>query len=81
MSDRDQPPGDRPTGRPTGPGRRRARILIPLGLLLLVVAVFAYMLLVSQTGTEDDSTIYQQETGSAPVSLLEGAARGASALF
>jgi flagellar basal body-associated protein FliL len=69
MSDRDQTPADRPTGRPTDSGRRRARVLIPLGILLLIVAVFAYILLVSQSGTDDESEIYQQESSSAPVSL------------
>jgi hypothetical protein len=78
MSDPEQPAGDRPTGRPTESGRRRARILIPLGVLLLIVAVFAYILLVAQSGTEDDSTIYQQENGSAPVSLLVSLRSGGS---
>jgi hypothetical protein len=74
MSDRDQNPGDRPTGRPTESGRRRARILIPLGILLLIVAIFAYILLVAQSGTEDDSDIYNDGgSGSALSSLLVAA--------
>jgi hypothetical protein len=81
MSDRDQIPGDRPTGRPTDAGRRRARILIPLGILLLIVAVFAYILLVSQRGTDDESEIYQQENGSASISLLMGVPEGTLAPF
>lgn len=72
MSDPDQNPNDRPAGRPARTGWRRARILIPLGILLVVVLIFAYILLVAQVGAEDDSTIYQQDDGSAPVSLLGG---------
>jgi hypothetical protein len=66
-------PDDRPTGRPTGSGRRWGRILIPLGIVLVVAALIVYMLVVSQRGTGDDSEIYQQENGSAPISVLMGA--------
>ena len=80
MPDPDQPHGDQPTGRPTRSGRRLGRILIPLGMLLVLVAVLTYIIVVAQTGTEDDSTIYEQESGSAPVSLLLAAPRVALTL-
>ncbi len=46
--DRDQR-GD-PSGRPTEAGRRRGRILIPAIIVGVILAIFAFMLLVSQLG-------------------------------
>jgi hypothetical protein len=65
--DRDEP-GDRP-GRPTEAGRRRGRILVPALIVGVILAIFAFILLVSQLGG-DDSEIYQDETGSAPLAVV-----------
>ncbi len=69
MSTTDGPPhrndaGNR-SGGPTRSGRRWGRILIPAVILLVVVAIVTFMLVVSQRGTEDDSEIYNEDTGSA----------------
>ncbi len=65
--DRNQP-GDRPGG-PTEAGRRRGRILVPAIIVGIILAIFAFILLVSQLGA-DDEEIYQDETGSAPVPVV-----------
>ena len=53
----------RPDDRGDGPGmgdetsRRRARWLIPAGILAAIVLVFGFMLLVSQCGTDQESDV------------------------
>ena len=80
MSRADEGDGRRKGGRPSGnageAARRRARVLIPLGILAAMAFVIAFMLLVSQCGTSDDSEIYDDEVNSTAVSLLVEQAAG-----
>ncbi|SFF77515.1 hypothetical protein [Blastococcus tunisiensis] len=68
-------PSDEPDRDRSGQGadegaersRRRFRILVPLGIVLVVAALITYMLVVSQRGAEDESDIYNSGTGSTAV--------------
>ncbi|MGY2082415.1 hypothetical protein [Blastococcus sp. SYSU DS0539] len=57
--DRDHDPAN---DEGTPKGRRLGRILIPLGILLVLAAIFTYILVVAQSGAEDDSTVYDTES-------------------
>lgn len=50
MSTGPQPPrdDDRPTGRSTGAGRRRGRVLIPAVVIGAILLVFLFIFLVSR---------------------------------
>ncbi|WP_346619166.1 hypothetical protein [Blastococcus montanus] len=50
----------------TPKARSRAKILIPLGILLVIIAIFVYILVVAQTGADDESDVYEN-VGSAAV--------------
>ena len=65
-------PHDDPAQHPaneggTPKGRRWGRILIPLGILLVLAAIFTYILVVAQSGAEDDSDVYDNEGAAAVV--------------
>lgn len=57
----------RNSGAPTESGRRRARILVRLAVLVVVLGVITNMLVVAQRGADDESEVYDDETGSAAV--------------
>jgi hypothetical protein len=74
-ADRDRSHGDEPrtpSGRPAK-SARRARILIFALIILAILAIFAFILLVSQAGTDDDSDIYGQHGSAAAVLVTDGA--------
>jgi hypothetical protein len=63
------PDRNQPDGRSDGPteaGRRRARILIPVTVVVVILAIFAFILIVSQIGG-DDGEVYRDDSGSGPV--------------
>jgi hypothetical protein len=66
-------PSDRPPTGPGGAAPRRNRLLIAGVVLGAVVLVIAFMLLVSQCGTGDDSEIYGATSvaGTAGVSVVQ----------
>ncbi|WP_347057332.1 hypothetical protein ABC795_11555 [Blastococcus sp. HT6-30] len=59
-----QDPAD---GHGTSKGRRLGRVLIPLAILLVLAAIFTYILVVAQTGDEDNNV---NDTSSAVIPLL-----------
>jgi hypothetical protein len=67
-SDRDRP--ERPGGR-----RGRGRLILQSTVLAAVLLVFAFILLVSQCGT-DDGSIYGSGEGTAPALLLSDPSPG-----
>jgi hypothetical protein len=64
---------DGPPARPSETPRPRSRALIVGAALAAFVLIFAFILLVSQCGTDDDSEIY----GAGDVPVTEPAAGGA----
>ncbi len=77
MSEKERPYENRPeqpSGRPTAPGRRRWRYGIPLAVLGAAAFVIAFMLLVSQCGTDEEGSVYGQRSGVAAVLELHGPA-------
>ncbi|MCZ2860047.1 hypothetical protein [Blastococcus sp. VKM Ac-2987] len=62
--DREQDPANEGA---TPKGRRLGRILIPLGILLALAAIFTYILVVARSGAEDDSDVYDNEGAAAVV--------------
>lgn len=69
---------DRPSGRPTPTGRRVGRFGIPALVIGVFVFIFAFILLVSQCGTDDEGEVYDTGSGVVPVTVLSegGAAPG-----
>ena len=76
MSETERPPGEQPRqpgGPPTTPaGGRRGRALIVALVLGAAAFVIAFMLLVSQCGTDEDGSIYGQAISAVPVVELHG---------
>ncbi|MCF6744000.1 hypothetical protein E9529_06870 [Blastococcus sp. KM273128] len=61
---------DRSGGEGSPEGRRRAKILIPLAVLLVILGIFTYILVVSLGTTGDDEEIVENE-GAGPAVVLE----------
>ncbi|SEL60445.1 hypothetical protein SAMN04515665_11568 [Blastococcus sp. DSM 46786] len=61
---------DRSEGEGTPKGRRLGRVLIPLGILLVILGIFTYMLVISLGSTGDDEEILDNE-GAATAVVLE----------
>ena len=75
MSENERPSEDRPeppAGRPTAAGRRLGRYVIPLVVLGAAAFVIAFMLLVSQCGTDAEGSVHARGSGAAPVVELHG---------
>ena len=64
---------DGPEGAGTPRGRRLGRILIPLAILLVILGIFAYILLVAQSGPGDEQVYDNEGAGPipAPVAVAE----------
>lgn len=60
---------DRSEGEGTPKGRRLGRVLIPLGILLVILGIFTYILVVSLTSTEDEEEILENPGAAAAVVL------------
>ena len=54
-------------GAGTRKGRRLGRILIPLAILLVIAGIFAYILLVAQSGPGDEQVYDNQGAGTVAV--------------
>ncbi|MCF6506254.1 hypothetical protein E9549_02355 [Blastococcus sp. MG754426] len=58
---------DRGEGSPKG--RRLGRVLIPLGILLVILGIFTYILVVTLGSTEDEDELFENEGAAAAVVL------------
>ncbi|MDP5184465.1 hypothetical protein QOZ88_17655 [Blastococcus sp. BMG 814] len=61
---------DRSEGEGTPKGRRLGRVLIPLGILLVILGIFTYILVVTLGATGDDEDVLDNE-GAATAVVLE----------
>ncbi|MGY1722804.1 hypothetical protein [Blastococcus sp. SYSU DS0533] len=60
---------DRSEGEGTPKGRRLGRVLIPLGILLVILGIFTYILVVTLGSTGDDEDVLDNEGAAATVVL------------